>query len=305
MKLIDQSVEFIPQLPGKEGMMKKIEMCARTCYKSTPKGDDSAEKMVNALINSQHYAMLEHAAVYLTIEINNTEDNCTYEYKTELVDFFTREPYSVVGYRDEREYKSITYYITTNYRVVIENRNKTFDCDPDNVTLMEAVDEFMTEPTDYHERRISLRLITSIGVTREGNRHRTFSIAEQSTRYCNFSKDKFNNEITFIKPVWFPEYDETDWDRFLKSLSDAENAYMVLIEKGWKPQQAREVLPLCTATEIVYTAFQRDWEHFFRLRLDEVTGPVHPNMKDIARKAMKAMNENGYFLGWYDEINKE
>jgi thymidylate synthase (FAD) len=292
MKLVDQSVEFIPQLPGKEGIMKKIEICARTCYKSTSKGDDSAEKMVNALINSQHYAMLEHAAVYLTMDLNNDRFS---DLVKNAADFFERNPYSLIGNREG------IFYVTTNYRVVIENKDVVIS----GIPLIDIVDMFMTEPTDYHERRISLRFITSIGVTREMNRHRKDSIAEQSTRYCNYSKDKFGNEITFVKPVWCPDYDETDWDRFLKSLSDAENAYMKLIDQGWKPQQAREVLPLCTATEIIHTAFQSDWEHFFRLRLDEVTGPVHPNMKDVATKAMKVMNDNGYFLGWFDEINDE
>ena len=127
--------------------------------------------------------------------------------------------------------------------------------------------------------------------------------------YCNFSKDKFNNELTFIKPEWLSiptgsyAYWDGDWcdinkmkiqceadketevNDYLWSLNSAELYYMKLINAGWKPQQAREVLPLSTATEVVYTAFEDDWTHFFDLRYREATGPVHPNMLQVATMA--------------------
>ena len=134
-------------------------------------------------------------------------------------------------------------------------------------------------------------------------------MAEQSTRYCNYTKDKFNNELTFIKPAWLNiptghyAYWDGDWcdvnemkiqlpgeeykdiDAFLWTLEDAEREYTLLINKGWQPQQAREVLPLATATEVVYTAFEDDWKHFFDLRYRGTTGLPHPNAKQVASMA--------------------
>lgn len=146
---------------------------------------------------------------------------------------------------------------------------------------------------------------------------RVNSIAEQSTRYCNYSKDKFGNELTFIKPCWFDSslIDDTGhWDAntfyrmptqsveesaFLGTLLSAEKSYFNLLECGWQPQQAREVLPLSTATEIIHTAFASDWKHFFDLRLYGKTGASHPNMKQLA-ELMKEEAEKAHI--WEDII---
>ena len=138
---------------------------------------------------------------------------------------------------------------------------------------------------------LSVKFICDRGVSHELVRHRLASFAQESTRYCNYAKDTFGNEITFCKPVWAPDYDEADWDRFLKALFEAENAYLGLINQGWQPQQAREVLPLCTASEIIHTAFASDWRFFFDLRLFAKTGNPHPNMLLLAQK-MKAEAED-------------
>lgn len=130
---------------------------------------------------------------------------------------------------------------------------------------------------------------------------RVNSIAEQSTRYCNYSKDKFGNEVTFCIPSWLdiPEMTaikekhglKADFEglssipnclEFLNGLGNAENLYLKLINNDWQPQQAREVLPLCTATEIIHTAFASDWKHFFDLRYFGTTGKSHPNMVELA-----------------------
>jgi thymidylate synthase (FAD) len=167
-------------------------------------------------------------------------------------------------------------YVTMNYRHIVEN-NWLDDL------------QYICEPTEDHYLRLCMKFNTSIGVSREGNRHRTFSIAEQSTRYCNYSKAKFGEEITFVEPAWDMEF--LDRDTFISHLSDAESHYMALIDLGWQPQQAREVLPLCTATEVVYTAFVDDWRHFFDLRLRGTTGAPQPNMKEVAELAHKEIRE--------------
>lgn len=268
MKLIETTAELLPFISGEDGIYKMIERAGRTCYKSTDKmTDDSAKPFVERMIKSGHTAMLEHGTVYLMVKLPDDEitpSESLYHYKN--------NKHSIYNVANR------TAYVTTNFRVLVEN---------------EWLDDlkYLCEPTIWHEKRYTFRMVTSIGVTRELNRHRVNSIAEQSTRYCNYAKDKFGNEITFCKPVWAPDYDEADWDRFLKALFEAENAYLGLINQGWQPQQAREVLPLCTASEIIHTAFASDWRFFFDLRLFAKTGNPHPNMLLLAQK-MKAEAED-------------
>ena len=291
MKLIESKAEYLPQaiVPSAspegilEGIYKQIELAGRTCYKSLDKvTDSSAKPFVDRMISSKHTAMLEHGTVYL-----KTYRNFEFEHNIELTEYSNSlEKYSINNYSKYTEDSNYAY-VVTNYRVLVEN-NWLDDL------------QYLCNPTEHHEKRYTFKLTTSIGVTRELNRHRVNSIAEQSTRYCNYSKDKFNNEVTFCKPVWAPDYDETDWDRFLKALWDAENAYLGLINQGWQPQQAREILPLCTASEIVHTAFASDWRFFFDLRLFGKTGAPHPNMLHLA-KLMKAEAEK---QGIWEDIMK-
>ena len=277
MKLIKQKAELLPWEPGIEGVYKAIERAGRTCYKSEDKiTEGSAKPFVGRMIASNHLAMLEHGTVYLTKE----------------VDYTSSDYLGLENKYESNKYTKVSYdggmiYITTNLRVLVEN-NWLDDL------------KYLCDPTEFHEMRYSFRLTTSIGVTRELNRHRVHSIAEQSTRYCNYSKNKFGNELTFTKPSWFdrqvaitingkyiPADAKGDFTqeeaRLIESLSNAEESYIYLIKCGWQPQQAREVLPLCTASEIVHTAFASDWKHFFDLRLFECTGKVHPNMKELAQ----------------------
>lgn len=107
---------------------------------------------------------------------------------------------------------------------------------------------------------------------------RVFSFAQESTRYCNYSKDKFSNEITYVQPCWEMQKDEEEL--FLLQLEQAQNAYNALISSGWKPQQARAILPNSLKTELVMTGFISDWEHFFKLR---DAGSAHPQARELAQ----------------------
>jgi thymidylate synthase (FAD) len=303
MKLIKPKAELLLQQPGLEGVYKQIELAGRTCYKSTDKiTEDSAKPFVDRMINSKHTAMLEHGTVYLeflceqpikVIHKDGTSDvyDDTKIYNT-LVSKYTKNPYSKVTER----YAGLggyAVYITTNLRVLVENG------------WLDDL-KYICEPIEYHEKRYTFRLTTSIGVTRELNRHRVNSIAEQSTRYCNYSKDKFGNEVTFCLPSWVSstEYTEMNSDEriFFRSCEHAEFDYLRLISKGWQPQQAREVLPLCTATEIIHTAFVSDWKHFFDLRYFGKTGAPHPNMVELAGLMAKEADKYGI---WNELCNEQ
>ena len=138
-------------------------------------------------------------------------------------------------------------------------------------------------------------------------RHRVFSFAQESTRYCNYSQDKFGNEITYIIPSWsdIPEGTYKTLAQvtpvvkgvknrlFFNQLTAVQDAYITLIEEGCTPQEARQVLPNALKTEIVVTGFVSDWRHFFDLRLLGTTGKPHPDMLLLAKKAKKVLEEAG------------
>jgi len=125
---------------------------------------------------------------------------------------------------------------------------------------------------------LSVKFITDRGVSHELVRHRLCSFTQESTRYCNYSKDKFDNGITFIWPIWYNQ-EETASAIWLKSISQSEIDYLKMLELGWNPQQARSVLPNSLKTEIVVSANFREWKHIFRLRA--ISKAAHPQMRDL------------------------
>ena len=287
MKLIPSKAELIPQGEGLQGILKMIELAGRTCYKSEANiTSDSASKFVGRMVKSGHTAMLEHGTVYLLIPYCNNYKN------TELVSFFRHNQYSKIwGPRED----SVNWHITTNYRVLVENY------------LVEKCTPFLCTPTKYHSLRISMRFVTDRGVSHEIVRHRVFSFAQESTRYCNYGqKNKFGNEITFIIPSWllnldtFPQSErpqkgtpEYNYYTLRCALSYAEEHYFALLNNGCSPQQARQVLPNALKTEIVVTGFISDWKHFFDLRYFGTTGKPHPDMLELSTKAKKVLEEAG------------
>ena len=271
MKLIESKVEVIEQQPGLDGVYKQIEWAGRHCYKSHDKiTEDSAKEFVDRMIKSKHGAMLEHGTVYL--EIAEEDDDAG------AVIFFENNKYSKSVYHEGLGY----YYVTTNMRVLVENGR------------LDWLRRYQCEPTEYHEKRITARFTCDMGVGRELTRHRTLSFAQESTRYCNYSKSKFDNELTFIKPYWMPYSNSVSGDEFkafADSLAQSEISYLELIKLGRKPQEARQVLPLALKTEIVVTGFESDWEHFFSLRSPKYGAQgVHPDMAKLADELYEKLN---------------
>lgn len=290
MKLIESSVQIIEE----KDPYKMIELAGRTCYKSEDKiTEDSAKEFVDRMIKLGHGAMLEHGTIYLTLD---GEDPNLRKIQNNPYTKVNIIPYEVLT---EGNY-TISYkaYITTNLRVLIENNLKELLC-------------YQVEPTEHHEKRITAKFICDRGVSHEFVRHRVFSFAQESQRYCNYNKDKFNNELTFIKPTWLdiPTGDYTYWDgdwcdidnmkiqlpsdngvadNFLWCLNNAGMQYRLLINKGLKPQEARGVLPNATKTELVMTGFESDWEGFFKLRC---SGAAHPDAKKLADELYKLIHK--------------
>lgn len=276
MKLIKPGYEIIPQEKGMKGVLKQCELAGRIAYKSEDKiTEDSANTFVNGIIKANHGAVLEHGTIYLHLTINSPEKDYEYLEKFNIVSFYFKNKYSVVNKVQDKYNDMINhYYITTNYRVIIEN-NKEDDL------------SFMCEPTEFHEKRITVKFITDTGCVREILRHRKFSFLNESTRYCNYSHDRLGKELTFIAPHWFESTSHHLLDGSVEEMSyksylcQCERLYMNMIEK-YKPQDVRGILPLCTKSELIATAFTSDWKHFFDLRTDIAkTGKPHPDLLQI------------------------
>ena len=305
---------------GLEGIYKQIELAGKTCYKSEGTiTKDSAKAFVDKMIKNGHYSMLEHGTVYLTFR--TTENDYLYMHAKEYI----ANKYSEVRY-DTVRYNVLTgrvhkvwgkgpmciFYITTNYRVLVEND-----------WLQDLM--YLTPPTSFHYKRTTYRITTSRAVSHELVRHRVFSFAQESTRYCNYAGQKFDGQLTFIKPSYIKhpfgdvecKYEDGTWrcmpiDRpdevfntgicgdkdtasnlFLWGLQNDETYYLRLInEFNVKPEDARMILPNSLKTEVIMTGFNDDWDRFLQLRYFESTGKVSPDMKEIAER-----------ICFYDNVN--
>lgn len=282
MKLIKPSFEIWNQPAGLEGVYKQIERVGRVCYKSEDKmTEDSAKPFVDRMVKSGHGAMLEHGTVYLAMPMETI-----LPIKANGWGKYIENPYSK-GFKVCKVDGQKRVAVTTNLRVLVEND-----------WLKDL--EYICEPTEFHERRVTVHFVCDRGVSHEFVRHRVMSFAQESTRYCNYSKDKFGNELTFIIPCWIEEKQENmsleirdicggNYAElcFKENLARAERAYFTLIKEGWKPQEARAVLPNSLKTELVVTGFTSDWKHFFGLRAIGTTGAPHPQAKELAEPLMK------------------
>ena len=292
MKLIESKVEIIEQEPGLEGVYKMAELAGRTAYKSEDRiTEGSAKKFVDAMIKSNHGAVLEHGTVYMTFKWWQIGKKLKYLFN----------PYSKI-----RKFK----YVTTNLRVLLEHN------------WMNDLDYFC-EPTEHHERRITSKFICSRGVSHEAVRHRIMSFLQESQRYVGYNKEKFGGEITIIIPEWikarindiasYNNNDDLAQMSYAGALRDgrmhedkaiimwaasqdmSEKHYLILTsELNVKPEEARGVLTNDCKTELVMTGFVSDWEHFFDLRSKGTTGKPHPDIKILADNLLFQFINKGY-----------
>lgn len=307
MKLIKSSFEILEQPTGEEGMYKQIEKVGRVCWKSENKiTEDSYKKFIEMLKNKQHFSVLEHGTVYLQYETVKSGINPLTKYY--------HNKYSEAKTKEGAIEETIRLLVTTNLRVLVEN-NWLDDL------------KYLCEPTEYHEKRITVKFTMDRIGSQSFCRHRVFSFAQESTRYCNYSKDKFGGDVTFIIPSWvneealpkgtiinhddmgdligeyyfhltgkeepyFKPWEITPEMNFIASLQISEQLYLELINQGWKPQQARSILPNSLKTELVMTGFVDDWKHFFELRC---TSSAHPQARELAEPLYSEFIKRGYF----------
>jgi thymidylate synthase (FAD) len=316
IKVVNPSVEVWKQDGYTlDDIWKHIAHCARVCYQSVPKNNGETDYgfLVRTLfrgndVNNQpyntkdiikcHLSVCEHGTVHLKYPL----------FMARAAAQATRFIHN--HYSRTREHEGYIY-VTTNMRVLIEHNR---------MDELEFIDN--TPNCPYYIPRPTVCFITDIGASRELNRHRANSISEESTRYCAYDKGKFGNGITVAKLPWIKTIDTNDefnvttynngfyndeeiydksthlieakntddWvavDWFLYGLQICDLVYRKTRELGWTAQQAREILPLNTKTQVVHTAFVDDWEHWIALRSNEISGKVHPMMSELAKQLVK------------------
>ncbi len=286
MKLVKQSFEFINQTDfSLVGIKKHIERCARVSYKSEDKiTDTSYEKFVNMLESKGHDRPLEFGTVHLKMESSKFQG-------------FMQALYAEGIFNNiwiKSNYNEGVMYITTNYRYYSDITKR----------LPNIKEYFTEEDNEYYPKRYIVHMILDRGVMDEFRTHVGLSHLAESTRYCNYSKHKFDNEVTFIKPCWLNiplgDYgiaslpgDNILWLTggariFVDSLLDAEDYYMTLLGEGWTPQQARSVLPLGIKSELISCGFKDAWENFFKRR---DASDAHPMAQEIAKPMHEEFNK--------------
>lgn len=320
MKILTSNAELVQQEPGLVGAYKQIERVGRACWASENYiTEHSYQTFIEGLINREHNAPLEYGTIYLVYIIGSPVYDPYYMIHTDNVESFKKNPYSKVVekhfdiatqakdiewiYEFVAQYgPSTVYFITTNLRVIVEN----FDIK----TREKILDHFVMDPYPEHEKRITVRFTCQRAISAEFNRHRKNSIMERSSRYCNFSKDKFGNEISIVKPDWIYNYRTMSFEDYIKNIDNSKDwtkidywlfanltcewCYMNLINLGAKPEEARDILPMDLQTELYHTAFISDWIHFFKLRAWISKGnKPHPEAMKLARQVFDKFVELG------------
>ncbi len=285
---------------GKESILNAIESAARTCYKSEDRiQPGSAEALIKRLIASGHEAMLEHGDYIFLLDnyriyedvVNALQSIKDMGFPTPMLEMSYVNDRPIVSgnirvWREMLKYETpINTYFIGHIDPVFTNdfAYEITRVDP-HIKQIQYKDLIGREEHLTHQRQ-TVRFIVDRGVSHELVRHRVASFAQESTRYCNYGKEKFGKEITFIKPAFWEKGSE-QYKHWSKACSFTENAYFKLLEDGATPQEARAVLPNSLKTEIVVTANVREWRHIFKLRTAK---DAHPQMREVMTPLLAEM----------------
>lgn len=314
MKIVNAAFEFITE----QNPYKKIEICGRTCYKSEDKiTANSAEKFVAGVIKSGHESVLEHAEYIImcdTVSFEGYLDIC------KRIECSTPETVMLRSTSiNERNIISGNVRMWRDFMRMCKKLNKFpvflglfrdrmfLDVNPipQDFVLSEIQKKFahFIEKSDLEQgiERLThmtetVRFVCDRGISHEIVRHRKSSFSQESSRYCNYGKAKFGNEITVIKPCF---WDDSDYKYQLweQAAYKSEEMYFELLSNGATPQEARSVLPNSLKTELVMTTNIAQWRHFLYLRTPKT---AHPQMRELAIPLLKAYQIKYPYL--FDDI---
>lgn len=304
-----------------ENMYKHIERCGRTCYKSENKiTPDSSKKFVDGLIKSKHLSVLEHGTIYLYIPVNPYDSDLVYHVRNEYVENPYSKAIYVGLDDDEPPYRDILgnpthgdmqYVITTNFRVLVENDwldDLKYLCEPTKYHELRHTVLLHSCIHTYKDLTRHRKMSFSIESTRYCNYSKTDKFGEMKfvlppwlqepwmkkrndLGIYTYWEDKNPSELGIMPPYddskellvdGYASYFNEEEYEFLTTLLDAEKKYNKLIFLGWQPQQAAEVLPQCTAADVIMSGFDEDWKFVFNLRSDTaLTGKPHPLVEEL------------------------
>ena len=299
MQAIQAYTQIFPDFDCQE-ITKKIERCGRVCYKSEGRIEEgSDEKFVAGIIKRGHEAVLEHGSIIVEVSklfydetirvINQFEEQDGFVSFLRLTN--DNRPIISGNIRAWRSFfkvllevneflPSMSKKIVRKYPVLFpEFQDAEYIGDGDNFINFLKVSDLETENEKLTHWDVTVKFVVDRGVSHEIVRHRPASYCQESTRYCNYSKDDFGSEITCIIPH-FLSYGSEAWNTWKNAMKCAEDAYFKLLDIGLLPQEARTVLPNSLKTEVVMTANLREWKIFFELR---TANAAHPQMREVAR----------------------
>lgn len=297
MRIINPSFRLCDR-DEQRGGLKIIEEAGRLCYKSEDKSTDtSADAFVRGLIRRKHLSVLEHGDMIFEIGDYHIYDNVAEALKI-IRDAGHQPPMlemTNIGHR---------YIVSGNIRAWLElfdngtvaGRYFIGHFDPVFIRGMDFYDEdaerddrvrqiHYSDLSDPLEKLAHLRQTVKFtvdrGVTHEFVRHRVMSFSQESTRYCNYSDQRFGREIAVIRPCYLQEGTE-GYSLWKRQCMSAEVAYFALMNFGLTAQEARAVLPHSTKAELMMTGTLRQWDHFFDMRARQITGRAHPQAAEVA-----------------------
>lgn len=308
MKYVEDKVVYVPQESGVEGMYKMMELAARQCYQTLDLvKEGSAHKLIDKVcIAGGHTSVLEFGTVYLKMYDEGAE--------AERVEAYERDRFSRVV-----THNGIAY-ITTTYRTImqgdyddpIEAIQKKFD-----KPWLDDLRYMVEQPSMWHHKRYCFQITCDRGGGESFVRHRGeygVSFAKESTRYCNYTKDRFGNELLISVPskmydlidnyaangndwlltasideqIDFLRKNDKSWNIYEDSIKVNEKSYINLINEGWKPEDARGVLPLDIKTQFMMSTYYEGWRMFMFRRLAH---DAHPHVQSIAQMINKEFND--------------
>lgn len=312
MKIIQPNVQFIPMPTDKASLLKHIERCGRVCYKSEDKIEEgSAEKFIAGIIKRGHEAVLEHGAIILKIRVRDwavtQNDIQLLETDSDFRSFlrFTFDELRPIVSGNIRAWRDFLYahrcrfkYIPTFAKWMVKSYPELFpeflDCvdDTDLIAVKPPAELYPTDLVTANEKLNhqyqTLLFTCDRGVSHELVRHRPASFCQESTRYCNYGKDGFGNQVTFIQPCYFVP-DSSGQKLWEYACKVSENIYLDLLSRGFTPQEARAVLPNSLKTELMMTTHLGEWRHVTKLRCSKA---AHPQAREVASMGLSTLEHH-------------
>lgn len=287
MKIINPNVQEVTDFEGVNNFYKVVARAARICYASDKTTDDKA--LVERLIESKHFSPFEHSVIHIPLYgkirelIRSLQVNFRTDYMIQFINHIQESKYVVATYNSNKQ----NYDLSINGRVIVETIISLYDTNKFFSSYIEALDFVLDNLKDYEIKLHNFKSFvvdTSIGCSREMNRHHNnFYICEQSTRYCNFSKDKFDNEIAFNRPYWYNEASISKQNAWEFAMRQAEYNYLNN-QYNFDIDEIRGMLPLDTHTKVIYTSTIEEWNHIIDLRLNGTTGKPHGDIMIITKQ---------------------